>query len=111
MPGVEAVAGRFERQEVDVGRQRLVRRAQDLLAAELAGGLQMGDLGQGVDPGVGPPRPTELDFLPGCRFDRLPHFAGNRARILLFLPPAVAGAFVFDGQTVGGHLNARIAVL
>ena len=73
--------------------------------------LHVRHLRQGVHAGVGAARTGELHLLAGGRLEGLPHLAGHGARVLLFLPPAVAGAFVFDGQAIGGHLDARIAVL
>ena len=54
---MEVGGGRLEREKVDVGRQPVVDGAPEGRGIDPLREPQVGGLGEGVHPGVGPPRP------------------------------------------------------
>src|SRR5580693_9180784 len=64
----------------------------------------MRDLCQGVDAGIGAPRPVQLEITPsGDGANRLIDLTLNGSCVLLDLPAAVPRAGVLDGQLEARH--------
>jgi len=100
---VEARVGRRQREQVDVARQAGVDRGAGRLGVERARQAQVRLLRRGVHPRVGAPRAAELDRRARHRLERAPQLAGDRAGVLLLLPPPVARPLVLDGEAIGRH--------
>jgi hypothetical protein len=99
MPRVEAVPHRLDAQDVDVGRQEVVDAASKRFRRSRPTDVEVGDLRQRMDPGVGAAGPLELEAaLAGRVAGGALELPQDGAGILLDLPAAVARAGVLDGQ-------------
>ena len=97
----------LDREHVDVGGQRVVERVPQTIGWERRLHLEVRDLEQGVNPGVGPPRPVQLEPLPPTGALHGPvQLSLDGAGILLDLPAAVPRAHVLERQ-----LEAQRSVL
>ena len=95
--------GRGDLEEMNVGRQRLLEPARELVDRHRAARLQMRDLGERMDAGVGAARAAEIDAFAHRLLDRAPELARDRPGVLLLLPAAVARALVLERQLPGRH--------
>ena len=94
---MKAVGREFDLQKIDITREFVVDRTQEVRGVGLAGEIDMGHLVDRVDARVGPSRPVDLNHsLAGGAVDRLHDFAGHRARVGLKLPAAVAGSEILE---------------
>ena len=108
VPGVELVRRLLDGDDVDVGRQLVVDSAAQRLSVEVRVDVEVRDLRQRVDAGVGASRPVQLELrAAGRRADRPIDLALNRARVLLNLPAAVASARVLDEEPESRHASVR----
>jgi hypothetical protein len=89
---------RLEFEDNDIRRQQVIHSPSDELRRMLyrRGDLHMSHLSEGVHSGVGAAGTLHFDFAPKHFPRGLSKLAHDRARILLFLPAAVASAVVFD---------------
>jgi len=95
----------FGGDDVDVHRQRVVHASDERRRRQRDGQIRVRDLTQRVDAGVRPSRSVRLDSRRFRRFaERTHQFALHGPRIFLNLPAAVAGAGVFEGELVAGHV-------
>ena len=102
--GVEPVRHDLDAADVDVGGQRLVDPRQQRRRRQRRADVEMRDLGQRVDAGVGAAGAVDLEAIAAGRgADRLDQLALDRPRVGLDLPAAVARAGVLDGQLEAGH--------
>src|SRR5215510_10399617 len=111
---MKTIVGLFDLQDVDVRRQPVIYGVEDLLRtgnvfrpASARREFQMGDLRQRMNSGVGAPRAADLDLSIEEIFSGLAQFAGDRARVRLLLPSAVARAVVFKGEFPGFHTTTH----
>jgi hypothetical protein len=105
VPRVKAVGHRRERDDVDVGGQFVVDAPSQGLGGQRRAQVEVRDLPERVHARVGASRSVELERpwpsdLPNGPID----LALDRARVLLDLPAAVAGAGVFDEELEPGHV-------
>jgi hypothetical protein len=63
----------------------------------------MNDLVKSVNAGVGPSRTEYIDLLREKLPRRVHHLTLYRLGVMLYLPPAITGAFVFDFEFPGRH--------
>ena len=79
-------------------------RAAQRVRRQVRADVEVGDLRERVDAGVGAARPVELEVVAaGDRSDGAVDLALDRPGVLLNLPAAVARAGVLDGQLEAGH--------
>jgi hypothetical protein len=96
-------------QDVDVGGQELVDAATQRFGRQRGVNVEVGDLGEGVDAGVGPAGAVEFEFSrAGSLANGAVDLALHRPRVLLDLPAAIAGSRVFDRQLEAHHLVSGI---
>jgi len=86
-----------------VVRKRVVDRESEAARVDGRPKSQVGNLVQRVHAGVGAPRAAQLDDVAAGFHDGPPELAGDRAGVLLLLPAAIAGPFVFEIEAVGRH--------
>ena len=104
MARVKPVRHRVGAQDVDVGRQFVVDPAPERLGRQRGRDVEMRDLRQRVDAGIGAARAVQFEVLAaGHRSDGAIDLALNRAGVLLDLPAAVPRAGVLDRQLESGH--------
>ena len=98
--GMEARRRLLHLEDVDRGGEEVVETMEDLLQRETVRGVQVGDLGKGMDAGVGPAGPLDLHLppeeLPGG-IDQGPLDAPG---VFLHLPAAVAGPVILQRELV-----------
>src|SRR5438132_4177887 len=96
---VKLVAYLVRAEDIDVGRQRVVDAAAQHLGSGVGLHIEVRDLRHRVHARIRPTGPVELEFIDAGRLaDGAFDFAVYGARVLLNLPPAIAGARVFDGE-------------
>ncbi len=101
MAGVKAVLSQFDLEQIDVARKLVVDHAQELRRVHLLGQIDVRDLMQGMNAGVGAPGAVDLDdALAGGAMDRLHDLARDGAGVGLELPAAVARPHVFEVDPV-----------
>ncbi len=90
---------RFRREDVDIGRQFVVQPSPQRLRRKGGDDVEVGDLCQRVDAGIGASGSVQLE-IPTARdrAHRAVDLPLNRPRVLLDLPAAVTRAGVLDGQ-------------
>ena len=86
--------------------QMRVERVADGVGLALAGQIEMRDLAERVDAGVGAAGALHHDLLAGERLDRRHDRALHRRRIVLVLPAGERRAVVFDEDFVARHGSA-----
>ena len=94
----------FNGENADPGcTQIMVQRTAENVAARLAGEIEMRNLGQSMDPGVGAPSAVDGHYLAAeirhCGFESLLY----RQSLGLALPTDQTGAVILDRQLVTGH--------
>src|SRR5688572_15990094 len=93
------MTNRFDREDVDIGRQLVVDSPPQRFGRLRCVNVEMGDLFERVHAGISPARAVELEVrLAGRRVDGAFDLALYCARVLLNLPAGVAGAGVLDGE-------------
>src|SRR4051812_33259019 len=104
MARVKAVRDTVYGEHVDIGRQRVVDAAPQCFGRQRLSHIQMRNLPQRVDTGIGASRSHELEALVADRFaDRTFELALHGPRVLLLLPAAVARSGVLDRELVSWH--------
>jgi hypothetical protein len=103
VPGVETVRRRRQREEVDVRGEEVVDLAAEGLRVDRFQEPQVGGLGEGMDAGVGAAGAADLPHHRAGLLEGPAQLARHRARVLLLLPPPVAGPFVFECQAIVRH--------
>src|SRR5271165_7102912 len=105
MPGMKAAMRRFSLPDRDIHGQTVVESPNHLFLVAFASirSSQMNHLRQGMYSGIRAPRALHLHGTTKIVLSRLPQNAHNCASVLLFLPTAVAGSVVFEGEFPGGH--------
>ena len=103
MPGVELVRRGGEGEEMDVRRQTIVDLPLEGLGIDSALEPQVSRLGQGMHARIRAPRAAQLAHHGPGLLHRPAQLPGHRARVLLLLPAVIPGAFVLQGESVGGH--------
>src|SRR5262245_5623258 len=104
---MEAMWDAVGTQDDDVGGQSVVDSSSECVGWQRGPDLEVGDLRQRVDPGIGPARSVELEVVgPGRLPDGALDFALHGPRILLNLPAAVARPGIFDGELQSHRLPA-----
>lgn len=103
--GMEGARGPLDREQREVrGKERLHPLPQDFRLRQRRARPQVRHLGQGVNPGVRPPRAADL----ARRFQDLlasgPQDPGHRPLTGLFLPAPIAGSLVLDDQPIHVHV-------
>ena len=94
----------IDRKHVDVRGQSIVDAAPECFSGQRLSHVEMGDLSQRVHAGVGSARSHEFEILLAHRLaDGAFELALHGARVLLFLPAAVARAGVLDRELVSRH--------
>jgi hypothetical protein len=90
--------------DVDVGRQLVVEAAPERFWGQTGIQLEMRDLGERMDAGIGSARAVELE-LPASRdlADGAIDLALHRAGVLLDLPAAVLRAGILDDELEARH--------
>ena len=78
--------------------QRIIQGFQEIFAGDRAGGLEVGDLIQGVYPGIGSARPVDLHLLAQDELNRRLETLLDRRRIRLTLPAVKIRAVVRDDK-------------
>ena len=95
------VRGRlFHLEDVDRRGEQVVETLEEPLRWEAARGVEVGDLGKGVDAGVGPSRPLNLHRRPEelpCGVDQ---GSLDAPGVLLHLPAAVTGPVILQREFV-----------
>ena len=81
-----------------------VERVAHGIGRPVAGEIDMGDLAERMDAGIGAPGALDRDRLAGEGGDRLLDRLLHRAAVLLALPADIGAAVIFDGQLVARHL-------
>jgi len=101
---VEVVGTLDHVQDADIGRQTIVQRAQDFARRRvrpLGTRPKMRDLSDGVDARVGAAGALDVDLDAEEILRGFTKLALDGARVQLFLPAAIFGAVVFEGQLPG----------
>jgi hypothetical protein len=102
--GVKAVRHDGRPENVDVGRQFLIEPETERVGRQVRADVEVRDLRERVNAGIGPAGPIELEVLPpGDRSHDAVYFALDRPGVLLDLPAAVPRARVLDGQFEARH--------
>src|SRR5262245_21229159 len=105
--GVESVTGQFDVEYVDVARQRVVEAHPQHARRQRRDDVEMRDLGERMDAGVGPAGAVDLKlFLTGHMANGLRELSLHRARILLDLPSAVTSPGILENDFEAGHVDA-----
>ncbi len=106
MPRVEAVRHFRDCPDVDVGGKLVVDLAAQRFRRERRVQLEVRNLRQGVDAGVGAAGPIQLEVLAATDLaHRAVDLTLNRASVLLDLPPAVSSARVLDQEPETRHAS------
>jgi hypothetical protein len=104
--GVETMRDDVGREDMDVGGQFVIEAKYKSVRRNARADIEMGDLRQRMDPGVGPPRSVQLEVLPpGDRANGPIDLTLDGAGVLLDLPTAVARSGVLDGQLETRHAD------
>ena len=101
---MESSSGGLDRQHVDVEGETIVETPKDLFLGEAFLGLQVGNLRERMNTGVGSARAADRNL----GFEQFPRRARERSRnrairVFLRLPAAIAGAVVFERQLPCRH--------
>ena len=92
------------REHVDIDGQRVVDAEEQRLGRQRRYDVEVRHLGERVDARVGAARAVQLEILAsGDGADRAIELSGDRPRVFLNLPAAVARSGVFDGQLEARH--------
>ncbi len=104
--GIEIIADGFGREDGDgLAPQMGVEGVAHRVGRPVADKVDMGDLTEGMDAGVGAPGALDHDRLAAKGGDRLFDRLLYGAAVLLTLPADIGAAVIFDGQLVAGHLR------
>lgn len=104
MAGMESAIYASGCQDIHVMRQTIVQTADDAVWWRLTREIDVRDLCQSVDAGIGPSRPHHIaDVAEGIarRLDQRPLHGSDPS---LYLPPRIARTVVFESHSVSGHL-------
>ena len=83
--------------------QHRVQRVADLVVGPILDEVEMGDLTERMDAGIGAARAARDDLLAGERSDSFGEATLHRGAILLHLPADERRAVIFEGELVAGH--------
>ena len=105
---VEAMTDGPHVEHVDVGGQGLVQPRQQRRRRQRGRHVEVRDLAEGMDAGVGSPRAVDLEAIAPARdlLDRLDEIALHRAGVALHLPARIPGAVVLEQEAEARHDGA-----
>lgn len=98
--GMEARRRLLHPENVDRDGEEVVETMEDLPRRETVRGIQMGDLGKGMNAGVGPAGPLDLHLSPEELPGGIDQGPLDAPRVFLHLPAAVAGPVILQRELV-----------